>query len=52
MPLSRISLLSVRLSLALCVYIKLLRRRFVFDLEAHLMGSELIGFLLFFFGCR
>lgn len=48
MPLSRISLLSVRLFFALCVYIKLMRRRSISYPEVHLMGSELIGFLLFF----
>lgn len=48
MPLSRISLLSVRLFLALCVYIKLMRRRSISDPEVHLLGSELLGFLLSF----
>lgn len=46
MPPSRISLLPVRLSLALFVNLKLLQRRFISDPEVHLMGSELIGFLL------
>ena len=48
MPPSRISLLPVRLSLALFVNLKLLQRRFISDPEVHLMGSELIGFLLSF----
>lgn len=48
MPLSRISLLSVHLFLALCVYIKLMRWRSISDPEVHLMGSELIAFLLSF----
>lgn len=48
MPPSRISLLSVRPSLALFADIKLLRRRFISDPEVHLMGSERIGFFVIF----